>query len=445
MDRWHDQFQEFLNSNSWKSINEFAKNINIENIDDDTHKSELSRFKRIVKHLDTAFNSIEPHYLDLVTLDEIIDATTNCVNQLNGNNIESANDFLSIALKKVLPFTTAILINKDASTAAFKEYNKLVSDSLPSKKKELRDVTKSIKNALNLIISIENESGAMDENSTTEKKLEAFFEKIKNQKEEIEKSYKEAVTNDDSITTKLNQTKIDAEKILDEIKQAFEKHEKYHDELIDYHDLVFGYEKDDGTEVEGLRDTIENSFANLKDYHIEQANQHKSLKEEIESLLPGATSVGLSVAYNDLKDKAAESAGKYTNYFIWVIITLIVTLGIFFFGYPIRETSFEAWIVTYLNRLPIITSLIWLGYFFAKRRSEQERLKQEYAHKESLSRSYESYRKQINDLGEKESDLLPHLIKTAIDTIGYNAAKTLDKRHSGDYPTIIDSKTSDKS
>ena len=313
MDRWHDQFQEFLNSNSWKSINEFAKNINIENIDDDTHKSELSRFKRIVKHLDTAFNSIEPHYLDLVTLDEIIDATTNCVNQLNGNNIESANDFLSIALKKVLPFTTAIIINKSASTAAFKEYDALVSKSLPSKKKELRDVTKSIKNALNLIISTENESGAMDENSTAEKKLEAFFEKIKNQKEEIEKSYREAVTNDDSITTKLNQTKIEAEKTLDEIKQAFEKHEKYHDELIDYHDLVFGYEKDDGTEVEGLRDTIENSFANLKDYHIEQANQHKSLKEEIESLLHGATSAGLSVAYSILKKRAQDSKIQITN------------------------------------------------------------------------------------------------------------------------------------
>lgn len=445
MDRWQRQFQIFLNSKSWKSVTEFEKNVNIENIDDETSTSELLRFKTIVVYLNNSFDNVETYYLDLVTLEEIVDATTNCANQLDDNNIESANDFLSIALKKVLPFTTAMISNKGASTAAFKEYDELISKSLLSKKKVLRDVIKSIKNALNLIISIENESGATDENSTTEKKLEAFFEKIKNQKEEIEKSYKEVVSNDDSITTKLNQTKIDAEKTLDEIKQAFEKHEKYHDKLIDYHDLVFSYEKDDGTEVECLRDTIENSFAKLKDYHIEQANQHKSLKEEIESLLHGATSAGLSVAYSILKNRAQDSAIYNFIWFLLSVGTLLCFLIWSFYAFPLTENNIETWLVSYLYKLPIITTFVWLALFFAKRRSEQERLNQEYAHKESLSRSYESYRKQIKDLGEQKSDLLPRLIRIAIDTIGYNAAKTLDKKHSGDHPSITDSTNTDKS
>ena len=170
--------------------------------------------------------------------------------------------------------------------------------------------------------------------------------------------------------------------------------------------MVFGYEKDDGTEVEGLRDTIENSFANLKDYHIEQANQHKSLKEEIESLLHGATSAGLSVAYSILKKRAQDSAKYNFIGFLSSVGTLLGFLIWSFYAFPLTDNNLETWLVSYLYRLPIITTFVWLALFFAKRRSEQERLKQEYAHKESLSRSYESYRKQINDLGRQKSDLL---------------------------------------
>ena len=115
-------------------------------------------------------------------LDEIIDATTNCVNQLNGNNIESANDFLHSI--------------KESSSIHYSNHNQLkvrplqlsknmmrVIEEPAFKEKELRDVTKSIKNALNLIISTENESGAMDENSTAEKKLERFLKRSKTEEE----------------------------------------------------------------------------------------------------------------------------------------------------------------------------------------------------------------------------------------------------------------------
>ena len=82
-----------------------------------------------------------------------------------------------------------------------------------------------------------------------------------------------------------------------------------------------------------------------------------------------------------------------------------------------------------LYSLPITLPLIWVAVYASKRRSENQRLEQEYAHKEALARSYISYKKQISELGKEDSELLEKLILEAINAISYNASKTLDKKH----------------
>lgn len=57
-----------------------------------------------------------------------------------------------------------------------------------------------------------------------------------------------------------------------------------------------------------------------------------------------------------------------------------------------------------------------------------ERLKQEYAHKEALAKSYESFKFQIEQLGgDSEVELLKKLLDTAISAVAKNASETLDK------------------
>ena len=72
--------------------------------------------------------------------------------------------------------------------------------------------------------------------------------------------------------------------------------------------------------------------------------------------------------------------------------------------------------------------MIWVAVYASKRRSENQRLEQEYAHKEALARSYISYKKQISELGKEDNVLLEKLILEAINAISYNASKTLDKK-----------------
>ena len=88
----------------------------------------------------------------------------------------------------------------------------------------------------------------------------------------------------------------------------------------------------------------------------------------------------------------------------------------------------------FFKTLPIIAPLIWLAIFASSRRSENQRLEQEYAHKEALAKSYSSYKKQIDGLKDEDQSLLIKLLDNAIETISKNASETLDKKHGDGTP-----------
>jgi len=90
-----------------------------------------------------------------------------------------------------------------------------------------------------------------------------------------------------------------------------------------------------------------------------------------------------------------------------------------------------------LYKLPILGSLLWLAFFASKRRSEDRRLQQEYAHKEALAKSYQGFKQQIDALQAKDEELTKRLLETAIGAIALNASSTLDGKH-GDKMPILD-------
>ena len=72
--------------------------------------------------------------------------------------------------------------------------------------------------------------------------------------------------------------------------------------------------------------------------------------------------------------------------------------------------------------------------FASKRRSENQRLQQEYAHKEAVAKSYIGYKEQIDELGEDDKVLLKKLLDSSINTVSYNASESLDKKHGDATP-----------
>ena len=110
--------------------------------------------------------------------------------------------------------------------------------------------------------------------------------------------------------------------------------------------------------------------------------------------------------------------------------------------YPAAEIVFidiaqwDTIIRALIYKTPFVAPVIWLAIFSAKRRSQYERLRQEYAHKEALATSYESYKTQLMELKVDSEELQRVLIDKAIQAIAYNASVTLDGKHE-DKPPIF--------
>ena len=89
-----------------------------------------------------------------------------------------------------------------------------------------------------------------------------------------------------------------------------------------------------------------------------------------------------------------------------------------------------------IYKLPILLPLLWLAVFASKRRSEDRRLQQEYAHKEALAKSYQSFKQQIESLQSKDDALMKQLLERAIIAIAFNASTTLDGKHGEKAPLL---------
>lgn len=210
----------------------------------------------------------------------------------------------------------------------------------------------------------------------------------------------------------------------------------------------------------------------LDEFKTEQQKRYDELNSQIESLLPGATSAGLSSAYSEMHDKFSTEVRDYGRYFyasIVILLSIIVLVNIPSIwnhiislsqdGYPkgsfinnfkvaIPYGSFTldgqevplgnraiTILDSFIYKLPFILPAIWLVLFVSRRRNEAQRLAQEYAHKKVLAKSYESYKQQIEKLSEEEQNkLLPILMENMLKAIALNPAETLDKNHKEPTP-----------
>ena len=216
------------------------------------------------------------------------------------------------------------------------------------------------------------------------------------------------------------------------------------DDFDEFHKKIFGSIDPQGKTTEGLKQELDTRVTQLDKLEKDQLAKYGALYEKIEKLLPGATSAGLARAYEVQRRSFSIPIKKNTNLFYAAVglmfaiafltsiqIDNLMPLSISF----VRHETPEAILKSMLLKLPFIAPLIWLAVFASIRRSQYERLQQEYAHKEALAKSYDSYKKQLEALltTEKES-LQKELINKAIEAIAYNASQTLDGKHRDKMP-----------
>lgn len=257
----------------------------------------------------------------------------------------------------------------------------------------------------------------------------------------------------------------------EKINLLFTNIEKYHKETRALHTKIFGFEEDndEGVKVKvlGLKDELETSYKNLVEElselneEIENAielsninstkvkeqweSKHSSLKEKIESLLPGALTAGLSHAYESKKNKEIEAMDKSNIWFIFAIIGLII-ISLIPFGVGLYmlfdEVTLEEVILKLprlvLSILPLYVPVLWMAYSSSKKVNLSKRLIEEYSHKEALSKTFEGLSEQINNIkdGHEKQELKTKLLYNLLEVSAENPGKLISNYSTADHPLM---------
>lgn len=469
MSNRNDEYKKFLEV--WKELAD--KTNDVKAIDNENEPinvnitQELGRLLKVIAYLDESIKSID---CELVPLN----LWTECANHCSSYqphieaafttqteaSILAANNQIDVLLSKLTPYFQDNTSKAKASKSAFKTYVNFISSSLEKYNEKYLNLTQELEErmgksseAYDEILTHRDHISKIytefligtDENSSLEVKLRGLEQTIDEQHSKIDGFYSSLLVDEGSIQSKIEEAQelittanIEAQNIRDDLSVKL-------DELKDFHSEIFGEPNAEGNIEDGLKFEISERKHDLDSLMTTHTNQYQAIKSNIESLLPGATSAGLASAYHDLSVSFVKPIIIYTCLFFLSIVVLL-GLALYFTNQntilTVVSTTSDITIlkdigIFLLQRLPIVLPVIWLAIFASKRRSEAERLKQEYAHKEALAKSYQSFKLQIEELdSENKEPLLEKLLAVAIDTIATNASSTLDRKHGDNAPLV---------
>jgi len=326
-----------------------------------------------------------------------------------------------------------------------------LNEEIVNLNKNLNDKEKEIDTIFHKVIEKEEKINefeekiflASDEDESLERKFQNYHNSIQEFYEKLYPKNEENV----SIVVQIEDARDD---ILEKQKNIAD----IESELDDFFETIFGKEDETGARNGGhraefykLKGEVSNAlFEHTEAYKntlSEHLDTYKNLEKRINSLLPGATSAGLAASFSETRKSFDEKIELFSRIFYASIFFIILLGGVPFKYFPdIFQNisnqfpdSLSAFNVLAL-KLPILIPLIWLAIFASKRRSENQRLQQEYAHKENLAKSYQSFKQQIETLSsEGKEPLMEKLLDSTISAIGFNPSTTLDGKH-GDKPPL---------
>lgn len=477
MSRWIDNFENHAFQRSWEGLKTNLEKIEV-NESIPTDVQEVARLQKVIAFLDNALQSLDPELFPTSVLDSFNQQATQCNSQINSfnankniNHLTQANAHLDNLLTYVRPYMIHEGQMRKTLQAAARAYSKEYEDSATRFKDLVQDNLNEIKQTKEQIEAYEADSkhqlkmletarikvtefetklfGDEESSDSIEKEITTLYDSFHDNYEDLVILHKEALQDDEdkiSIRTALKEARKELESVAESADKLLTNLQGDIKNLQNFYKYIFGVLNEDNERVGGLKQELTARLEKLTKYEKEQTDRHTALFKKIEGLLPGATSAGLSIAYMEMKDSFNIPIKKWNRVFmssigVMIFLTLIsfMQIGIqkedeFIWFSFVNSDGFEATLNQLLFKLPLFVPLVWLAIFASKRRSEAQRLQQEYAHKEALAKSYDSYKTQIEQLEKDDQTMLIKLIDRAINTIAHNASETLDGKHGDGTP-----------
>lgn len=455
MSRWQEEFDNHAFQSTWKQILDTSTSLKVDDKTIITNLEELARLKKVIKYIDELLKSCDPEIIPSNIWNDFQTQSQACLGQITNYNqnrnighLSNANAHLDNLLTYIRPYMVASGKAARSMQAGFREYVKTINNNIESFQTDANEVLAEITNTKeqseNLyqdISVIKEKFDDLDNYYFTETngeqnlkaRMEQFISDIESWHDNINQYYESIIVGSSQEDSIYSQVETAKDEILEKQENLSKMLEVTKDKLSDFnlfYDKVFGNENADGELEGGLQQELN-----------QQKIKHQALFKEIESLLPGATSAGLASAYHTLRKSFAKPIKLYSQLFYGSVVGIFLASLIFiiddisFFSIKFVDiSSLNNLINNSIYKLPLLLPALWLAIFASRRRSEAHRLQQEYAHKEALAKSYQSLKKQIEDLGGQEKELMKRLLDAAIESVAYNASTTLDKKHGDKMP-----------
>ncbi len=194
-------------------------------------------------------------------------------------------------------------------------------------------------------------------------------------------------------------------------------------ELDNFYKVIFG---SNDNNIKSLRKELE-----------EREEQLKKVEEEAKKVIDLSSDAGLAAGFFAQAEKARRNKNLNLVFFIFVIICMAC------FNYKTIDWSSlnNIDLVSVIVRLMINTPFIWAATVTNINLNKYFKLEQEYAHKESLAKSFERYKDQIKDLSanyetdEKQVELMTKLLDTNIEAFKKNPSDNIEKIRSNNIFT----------
>lgn len=466
MSRWIQQFESHAFQGVWVRLKSSLQTADVDDETVVTSTIELARLKKVISFVDGIINALDPDLVPLATWDSFNGQATPCLQQIDNYNstrniahITQANAHADNLLTYVRPYMVVPSDSVNAMAKSVRAYAKEIESYVEGFRSKSKACLDKISED-GLVVERER-IGVEEKNKEIEllhvklfggegsvglsREVDEIVADFNHKHSEVVALHNELLIGDSDTESTRKTVMQSKEGILEEqykIENLMEEVEFSVKNLKKFHERMFGKVDVDGERVGGLSKELDERIGVLSDFEQEQKNRYQALNSEIETLLPGATSAGLATAYLDMKksfDTPIKHAGSVFYWSIGLLVIASIILAVESVGGDpwVTFVKFDNWDVVLKGlayKIPFYAPVLWLAFYATKRRSEYHRLQQEYAHKEALAKSYNSYKKQIEQLGDVDLAMQKEFIMKAIDAIAYNASETLDGKHGDKMP-----------
>lgn len=466
MSRWTNNFDSHVFQTSWKQLLDLNHEVVADNIAISTDMEEVARYRKTVTYIDSLINACDPELVPESTWANFSSQSQACLSHVRAYQqsrtigyLQNANQNLDNLISYVAPFVKDGKSAARAASAAFNEFKTSIRESLSTQAGEVERIVNESQSKLGKIEAQANQAekfyqsfkefyeDTFKEDGVESRIKEALVAAEKNSGKisSLHDEIFEGTSGKESIENAINSYLEEAKDNTENIDTLLSINDKKLKELQRFYASVYGIEDSEGNKSVGLQREISDRIKELDSFKSRHEVQYNAFVKQIESLVSGATSAGLARSYSVLRKSFNEKIRSYSLLFYAAVAflflvsfaTLIKEVGYSKTGIIfslIDVSSYNVLLPNFLYKLPIVLPILWLAIFASRRRSEADRLQQEYAHKEAIAKSYENFKKQIQELGESDPELMKKLLGAAIDAISENASQTLDAKHKESTP-----------